>query len=342
MSKVYYIPFTEYNEADLSTHLRRLLETVIDKEGLELAEEVPLKVHFGEKGNTTYISPACFEGVIDYLKDHSIKSRFIETNVLYRGARTTRDSHIALAKEHGFTQLPITIADGNHGEDVWRVPIEGEIFHEVQLGKAFADFDQYIVLAHFKGHEQAGFGGAMKQLAMGFAARPGKMAQHATISPSVNPKKCIGCETCVDSCDFDAIDMIEGKAVIDDERCAGCAACIAICPVAAIRNDWSASDFLIRMAEYAYGAGKDKSNIYLMLAFNITELCDCVSDTMPLIADNVGLLASTDAVAIDRACLDLVQANEGKKLFDIGRETLDHAEKLGLGSQKYDLVELTI
>lgn len=340
MSNVYFIPLTEYDEAVLSTNLRVLLETVIDKEQVELLDEVPLKVHFGEKGNTTYIKPACYQGVINYLKEHDIKSRFIETNVLYRGSRTTRESHIALAKEHGFTALPITIADGHHGEDVLRVPIDGDVFEEVQLGKAYGDFDQYIVMAHFKGHEQAGFGGAMKQLAMGFAARPGKMAQHASISPSVNPDKCIGCETCVASCDYSAIDMIDDKAVISNERCVGCAACIAICPVAAIRNDWGAKDFLTRLAEYAYGAGKDKTNIYFNLAFNITELCDCVGEPMPLVANNFGLFASTDAVAIDRACLDRLQANEGERMFDIGRESLDQAEKLGLGVQDYTLIEL--
>lgn len=339
MSNVYFIPLTEYDEATLSKNLRVLLETVIDKEGVQLAEEVPIKVHFGEKGNTTYIKPGCYQGVIDYLLDHDIKSRFIETNVLYRGSRTTRDSHIALAKEHGFTALPITIADGNHGEEVLRVPIKGEIFEEVQLGKAYADFNQYIVMAHFKGHIQAGFGGAMKQLAMGFAARPGKMAQHTSISPIVNGKKCISCGLCVESCNYQAIDM-EDTAVINSERCVGCAACIAICPEAAIRNAWDASDFLIRMAEYAYGAGKDKNNIYLNLAFNITELCDCVGEPMPLVAKNFGLFASTDAVAIDRACLDMLQENEGNKMFNDGRESLAHAEKLGLGSQDYSLIEL--
>ena len=341
MSNVYFIPLTEYDEINLSLQLRRLLETVIDKEQVRLADEIPLKVHFGERGNTTYIKPGCYQGVIDYLNENDVKSRFIETNVLYRGARTTRESHIALSEEHGFTQLPITIADGHHGEDVLRVPIEGDVFDEVQLGKAFADFDQYIVFAHFKGHEQAGFGGAMKQLAMGFAARPGKMAQHASISPSVIPKKCIGCETCVDSCNYNAIDMIEDKAVIDSDLCVGCAACIAICPVGAIRNDWGAEDFLKRLGEYAYGAGKDKQNIYLNLALNITRLCDCIGEPMPFVADNFGLFASTDAVAIDRACLDMLQTREGKKMFDKGRESLDQAEKLGLGSQTYSLVTLS-
>lgn len=340
MSNVYFIPLTDYDEAALSKAARQLLETVIAKEQVKLEREVPIKVHFGEKGNTTYIKPGCFQGVIDYLKEHEIESRFIESNVLYRGFRTTRESHIALAQDHGFTALPITIADGHHGEDILRVPIEGEIFREVQLGKAYGDFNQFIVLAHFKGHEQAGFGGAMKQLAMGFASRSGKMAQHATISPTVTPAKCIGCESCLNACDYQAIDMIEDKALINDARCVGCAACIAICPVGAIRNDWGAKDFLKRVGEYAYGAGKGKANIYLNFVLNITDYCDCYGDTMPLVAGNVGLFASTDAVAIDRACLDILQEKEGKNLFDLGRETLDHAEKMGLGQQVYQLVTL--
>lgn len=339
MSHVYFVKHEQFVPEEVSELAKGLLQTVVDREAVLLAEEIPLKVHFGERGNVTYIPPTAFRGVIDFLQERGIRSRYIETNVLYRGSRTTRSPHLDVAATHGFTDLPITIADGDHGEERIEVPIAGDIFDHVKLGKAFADFEQYIVLAHFKGHEQAGFGGAMKQLAMGFAARAGKLAQHSTISPLVNIKKCIACGICVESCDPGAI-TVDQFAVIDPKKCIGCAACISACPTGAIRNDWGAKDFTKRVAEYAYGAAKGKRNIYINFVYNITKYCDCNGAAMELIANDIGILASTDPVAIDRACLDLVQEREGKRLFEDGRETLQHAEKMGLGSQDYQLILL--
>ncbi len=339
MSNVYFIPFEHYNEERLSAIAARLFDEVVEREGVRLETEIPIKVHFGEKGNDTFLRPACYQGVIGRLRDAGVQARYIETNVLYRGSRTTRESHLALAAEHGFTDLPITIADGDHGEAVNEVPINGEIFDHVKLGAAYAPYDQFIIMAHFKGHAEAGFGGAMKQLAMGFAARPGKMAQHATVNPVVTPEECIACGACVASCNYDAIELTE-TAFIDHAKCVGCAACVAACPVGAIQTDWGAKDFTKRLAEYAFGAGGGKRNIYLNFALNITEYCDCYGGHMDFVAGNLGVFASTDAVAIDRACLDMLQAREGRPQFDSGRESLAHAEKLGLGSQTYELITL--
>lgn len=339
MSKVYFMPITDYDKQKLSDIALELFDEVVAKDDLELDREIPIKVHFGEKGNTTFLDPTCYKGIIGRLKEAGVAPSYIETNVLYRGSRTTRDSHIALAREHGFTDLPIIIADGDHGEEVTEVPIAGDVFQSVKLGKGFAPYDQFVVMAHFKGHATAGFGGALKQLAMGFASRSGKMAQHATVNPVVEQEECISCGACVAACDYDAIEL-EDKAFIDHDKCVGCAACVAACPVEAIRTDWGAEDFTLRVAEYAYGAGKDKRNIYISYAVNITELCDCFAGPMDPVAGNLGVFCSTDPVAIDRACIDMLQATEKQPLFDKGRETLLHAEKLGLGSQDYTLIEL--
>lgn len=339
MSNVYFIPMKQADEAALSEAAARLFEEVVAREEVELAGEIPLKVHFGEKGNDTFLRPGCYQGVISRLKSRGITPSYIETNVLYRGSRTTRDSHIALAREHGFTDLPIIIADGDHGEAVTEVPIPGKVFDSVKLGAGFAPYDQFIIMAHFKGHAEAGFGGAMKQLAMGFAARSGKMAQHSTVNPVVSQDECIACGACVESCNYGAIELTE-TAFIDHEKCVGCAACVAACPVGAIKTDWGAKDFTARLAEYAYGAGFGKRNIYLNFLLNVTQYCDCYGGHMELVADNIGVFASTDPVAIDRVCIDLLQEREGKPLFDNGRESLAHAEEMGLGSQKYELITL--
>jgi len=300
---------------------------------------VPMKVHFGEKGNNTFIPSTCFEGIISYLNERDIESAYIETNVLYRGERTTRENHMALAKAHGFTQLPIIIADGERGEAYQDVKIDKTYFETCKIGKAFGDYNQFIVMSHFKGHIAAGFGGAMKQLAMGFAARGGKLAQHSGIKPTVKASQCISCGKCIEKCDVSAITMND-KANIDHDICIGCAGCIAVCPVGAIKHDWKGEFFMKKLAEYAYAAQYKKQNVYISFLTNITEECDCMGHAMSKITEDIGVFASTDPVALDTACLDLLQQKMGKKVFDNGRETIEHAVAIGFGRDQYQLVKL--
>lgn len=339
MSTVYFKRIENKNLEDLSRGARDLIERVVEKEAHVFDKVVPLKVHFGEKGNTTFVPSSCYEGVIDFLKEKGASSCYIETNVLYRGARTTADSHKEIAIQHGFTQLPIVIADGDHGEAYDEIEINKTFFKKCKIGKAFSDYNQYIVMSHFKGHGAAGFGGALKQLAMGFGSRGGKMAQHSGISPKVNPKKCISCGLCVEKCDVDAIEMNE-KAVILSEKCVGCAGCIAVCPVGAISNDWGSEHFKEKITEYAYAAQLGKDNIYITYLINVTPECDCMGQPMATVAQDIGVFASKDPVAIDAACIDILQKENGDKIFDEGRVSLEHAERISFGSTQYKLVEI--
>lgn len=339
MSKVYFKRITDKDNGSLSSAARKLLEILVEENDFQFEKNVPLKVHFGEKGNKTFVPAACYQGVIDYLQEKEVNSSFIETNVLYRGSRTTAESHKSLAAEHGFTQLSIIIADGEYGDDFIEVEINKTFYDKCKIGKAFADYDQFIVMSHFKGHGAAGFGGAMKQLSMGFGSRGGKMAQHSGINPVVNQSKCIVCGKCIEKCNYDAIDMPD-KAYIDHGKCVGCAGCIAVCPVGAIQNDWAGEDFKKKVAEYAYAAQKDKRNIYISFLINVTEECDCIGQHMPLVADDIGVFISLDPVALDTACIDILQKEKGQKLFDEGRETIEHAVSIGFGSDRYELIEI--
>lgn len=336
--KVYYLKEKSLDEKKLSEGARRILETMVDEENLDLEECIPIKVHFGEKGNTSYIKAQAYDGVIDYLEEKGIESSFIESNVLYRGARTTRDSHLALAKDHGFTRIPVIIADGDHGEEFDEIPIPGDFFDKVKIARGYAPYEQILVMAHFKGHAEAGFGGGVKQLGMGFAARGGKMAQHAALSPRVEEEDCIACGACVEGCNYDAI-TIEETAFIHEDKCVGCAACVALCPTGAVKSNWEGAHFKEKLAEYALGASQGKKFIYINFVSSITALCDCVGKHMDPVASNVGILGSLDPVALDRACIDLLQ-NEHPGLFEEGRLTLEHGEKIGLGSQQYQLCPL--
>lgn len=339
MSKVYFIKNSESDNNELGKDALKLLEKVVSETGHRFEKEVPIKVHFGEKGNKTFIPAKCYDEVINYLREKLVSPSYIETNVLYRGSRTTTELHIETAKVHGFTQIPIIIADGDIGTEYDEIEINKEYINKCKIGKGYGQFKQFIVMSHFKGHISAGFGGALKQLAMGFAARSGKLEQHSGISPVVNAKECISCGICVDKCNFTAI-KIEDTAVIDDSKCIGCAGCIAVCPRGAIRNTWGGSNFLEKLAEYAYGASKNKDIIYITFVHNITKDCDCSGTHMKPITDNIGILAGTDPVALDTACLDLVQKSSGEKLFEKGRISLIHAEKIGLGAMEYDLIEI--
>ncbi|MCH4886124.1 DUF362 domain-containing protein [Acidaminobacter sp. JC074] len=339
MSKVYFKRYEGHDNSVLSAIAKEMLEQLVEKDGHELMKNVPIKVHFGEKGNKTFVPAACYDGIIDYLEENQRETSFIETNVLYRGQRTTKENHINVAKDHGFTRVPIIIADGEMGEAVHEVEINKEYFDKVKIGAAFKDYEQIIVMSHFKGHGLAGFGGALKQLAMGFASRSGKMAQHSRMVPTVNSKKCISCGVCVNKCDVDAI-TIDEFAEISADKCIGCAGCIAVCPVGAIKNDWGASNFREKITEYAYGAQLNKKHLYITFMINITKDCDCVGEEMHPIAKNFGVLASVDPVALDTACINLLQEEEHVDLFNTGRESLVHAGHIHFGSDKYELIEL--
>ncbi len=339
MSKVYFIKNTESDYIELGKAATELLKKVVSETGHIFEKEVPIKVHFGESGNKTFIPAICYDETIKYLKEAGVSPLYIESNVLYRGSRTTTEKHIKTAKAHGFTQIPIVIADGEIGTEYNEIEINKEYLKSCKIGKGYGKYKQFIVMCHFKGHVEAGFGGALKQLAMGFASRGGKLEQHSGISPKVNDKRCIACGICVDKCNYGAI-KISDTAFIDASKCVGCAGCIAVCPKGAIQNTWQGSNFLEKLAEYAYGASKDKDIIYITFVHNITKDCDCAGVLMNPITDNIGVLASKDPVSLDTACLDLVQKNSGKKLFDKGRASLIHAEEIGLGSMEYELIAI--
>jgi len=343
VNKVYFRAIDSYSKTEeISNAASELLKKLVEEESVSLEKFIPLKVHFGEKGNKTFIGPKNFSGIVNYLKEKNIESAYIETNVLYRGERTTEEKHLKLAKEHGFTEIPIIIADGEHGEAFEEIEINKKNFNKCKIGKEIANKKQLIVISHFKGHALAGFGGAIKQLGMGCASRGGKLAQHANSIPKISSFKCKACNACAKTCPENAI-TVDKKAKINKDKCIGCASCMAVCPYGAISNSWFASiskSFNERLAEYAYAAAVDKNNIYITFAFNITRNCDCDGHSMKPIVADVGVFASTDAVAIDKACLDMLDKNNGKTVFRRGRATLDYAEKIGLGSKQYELVEI--
>ncbi len=324
---------------------RKLLETLVEKESISLEKDVPMKVHFGEPGNVTYISPKAYDGIISFLKGKQIRTQYMETSVLYGGKRSKKSLHLETARQHGFTQVPVVIADGDHGEAFSDIEVNLKHFDKCKIGAAFSEYSQILVVSHFKGHTLAGFGGAIKQLAMGHASKGGKLAMHMGIKPKIKERKCIKCGLCVKNCNENAITIGE-KSFIDHEKCVGCGACLAVCPNKAVtimtlkgaaRFITGGNDFREKIAEYALAAQKGKRNIYINFAMNITSSCDCVGKKLKPVMDDFGVFASTDPVAIDKACLDMSRKN-GRKFR--GTKVLDYAEEIGLGSQDYEILEI--
>ncbi len=341
-----------YKKIDTSTGIKAiqeisndLLKTIVEKENIELEKKIPLKVHFGEAKNVTYLKPDNYLGIINFLEEKNIDSCYMETCVLYGGQRYKKELHKKTAEAHGFNQLPIVFADGEHGENFAEIEINQKHFKTFKIGKDFLDYNQLIVVSHFKGHALAGFGGAIKQLSMGHAAKGGKMAMHLGEKPRIISKKCVQCNLCKTRCNVDALNIGE-KSSIDHDTCVGCGACMAICPHKAItiisfKNVLKflgiGNPFIEKVVEGALAAQKGKKNIYINFAMNITPGCDCEPKKMKTLIDDFGVFVSTDPVAIDKACYDIAK-DMGKKFK--GYKAFTYAESIGLGSTQYLLHEI--
>ena len=345
MTKVYFKPVSaEAGSDEIRDTAAALLSEFLRAENIPLEKKIPLKVHFGEKGNRTYLVPQTYDGIIDLLEKQGVECFFAETSVLYGGERFEREKHLKLASLHGFTRIPVVIADGAHGEDACDIPVKFRHFKYCSLARVLAESPQTLVLSHFKGHMLAGFGGAIKQLSMGFASKGGKMSMHLGVKPRIRNFKCRRCRLCLSRCQREAITISEKKSFIDPEKCVGCGACFSICPhhavsVLTMKGLWNAlfhgRFFREKLVEYAYASHHGKRNIYMNFAVSVTPGCDCEPRPMRKCVENIGIFISSDPVAADSACWDAV-AEKGRKFR--GAEQLIYAEKIGLGSRKYELV----
>lgn len=347
MSNIYFTRLkanTDFEE--IKKISRKLLETFVERENFSLGEEMPLKVHFGEAGNETYIKSENYDGIIDFLEEKNIKTEFVETTVLYGGHRNKKEVHLKTAKEHGFDRLPINIADGDYGEDFVDIEVNQKHFDKCKIAKGIAQYEQVIVLSHFKGHGLAGFGGAIKQLSMGYASKGGKLAMHMGVKPKIVKKKCVKCKLCMKACSENAIVINDQESYIDHEKCVGCGGCVAVCPQKAIslmspkglfQMLFKRNDFREKLIEYALAGQKNKNNIYMNFIMNVTAGCDCVGKKMKPLMDDIAILISSDPLAIDKASFDMVAQN-GKKFK--GHDQLVYAENIGLGSMQYELIEI--
>jgi uncharacterized Fe-S center protein len=312
-----------------------------------------LKLHVGEPGTTTFVSPEIVAALVERIAAAGAVPFLTDTAVLYRSARDNAVGHIRVAREHGFGMervgAPFIPADGLHGSDELEVEIGGKHFEKVAIASAIMMARSMLVLSHATGHLGSGYGGALKNIGMGCSSKKAKMRQHHGQQPRIDPDDCIACAECASWCPADAIAVNE-HATIDNDSCIGCGECIAVCREGAVKFDWGIMGPRLqeRYVEHAAGVIRAKRDhlCCVTVAQKITKNCDCLGvDEKPLLED-IGILASLDAVAIDRAVLDLVEERAGRSLESMsypnvdGSVQIDYAASLGLGSGSYELITL--
>ncbi len=366
-SQVFYSDLQVTPRKNMFSKLTTLLERVDLRSRVRKGGLVAVKLHFGEKGNTAYISPVFIRKVVDMVKEYGGKPFLTDCNTLYTGERGNAVSHLVTAIENGFDYAvvgaPLIIADGLKGGSAVKVRIDKEIFKDVTIGYGIFHSDSIVSVAHFKGHDLSGFGGTIKNLGMGCGSRIGKLQQHSNINPVVKKKLCIGCGECLDWCAQGAISIVDEKARIDPEKCIGCGECFLICKQGAIQAQWNETSavFQQKMVEYTVGVlkGKEKRSVFINFITQVTPTCDCYPCSGAAIVPDVGIVASTDPVAIDQASVDLVNQQMGiensglKANFNPGEDKfkgvyphldwntqLQYGEEIGLGTREYELVRL--
>ena len=372
-SKVYYTDFRAKLGEGLPLKLQRLIRTAgidqIDMEG----KFVAIKMHFGELGNLGFLRPNYARAVADVVKSLGGKPFLTDCNTLYPGSRKNALEHLYCAWENGFTPMtvgcPILIGDGLKGTDDVEVPVEGgEYVKAAKIGRAVMDADIFISLSHFKGHEMTGFGGAIKNIGMGCGSRAGKKEQHSNGKPVINADACRGCKRCLHECANNGLHFDEAtrKMQVVTENCVGCGRCVGACNFDAIAfaNDAATKELNCRMAEYTKAVIDGRPGFHISLVMDISPNCDCHPENDVPILPDIGMFCSFDPLALDQACVDAClrqQPLPGSQLYDNMHKEgfcdhhdhfenstpeseyktcLAHAEKIGIGSREYELIEM--
>lgn len=345
------------------------IDYLFDQAGLPLLikprDLVAMKMHFGEKGNLAFIRPQFIRQIVEHIKMIGGKPFLTDTGTLYVGSRENAIDHLETSLFNGFAyatvNAPIVIADGLKGRDCMKVPINLKHFQEAKVASAAYQADVLIAVTHFKGHDATGFGGALKNIGMGLGTRAAKQAIHSDVLPQVDSDKCVACGRCIEWCPAGAI-TVDEFAQINPKKCLGCGECIITCVEEAIEISWKTEESILqeKIVEYAYAVLKNKHGKagFINFLIDVSPNCDCWNYNDVPIVPNIGILASTDPVAIDQACVDLVNNQQslpnsainlppGSDKFRAIYPSTDwnhqlvYGEQIGLGTRKYRLIDVS-
>ena len=266
-----------------------------------LKGKVGIKVHSGEKGNQNYLRPEFFKPIVEHLN-----GTIIECNTAYPGARNYTDKHKALMDEHEWTKyFKVDILDAEGPDITLEIP-NGIAIKKNYIGKNTKNYDSALVVAHFKGHAFGGYGGALKQLSIGFGSSRGKTYQHTA-------------------------------GVTDDQN-------------KFFQNICGDKVFKETMADAANSVVNFfKGNMaFINVMKNISIDCDCDGNAKKPCMKDIGILSSTDPVALDKACIDLIYNSDdpGKKPLierieqKLGTHIIECSVQLGTGKSDYELITI--
>lgn len=273
---------------------------MFDVLGKKLNGKVGVKISTGEKGNNNYLNPKLIKDLVSY-----VSGTIVECNTAYAGNRNTTALHLETIKEHGF--LDIADVDIMDSDGDMKIPVNNGFHLKYNyVGSHLKNYDSILMLSHFKGHPMGGFGGALKNMSIGVASSAGKAYIHTA-----------------------------GKTNEVEELWSNIA---------------EQDDFLESMAD-ADQSVVDYMNgniVYINVINNISVDCDCVASPEDVCMNDIGIVSSLDPVAIDRACVDLIYNSSDKGRDHMverierqnGTHILDSAEKLGIGSQDYEFINI--
>lgn len=372
--KVYFSDFRTHSGGD---SLTRKLQKLILKGGIGDIDMdgkfVAIKMHFGELGNVAHIRPQFAKAVADVVKEQGGKPFLTDCNTMYPGSRKNALEHLECAWANGFwpmsTGCPIIIGDGLKGTDEVKVPVTGgEYVKEAKIGRAIMDADVFISLNHFKGHNFASLGGALKNIGMGCGSRAGKKEQHSSGQAHINASLCRGCRQCLANCANGGLVFDESvrKMTVNTDNCVGCGNCLGACNFDAIGfvNDTANEMLSRRIAEYSKAVLDGRPNFHITLVMDISPSCDCHCENDTPMLPNIGIFASFDPLALDQACVDACQKAEplpGSQLYEAvhgcdfhdegnhfnnlhpesdWKSCFEQAEKIGIGSREYELITI--
>ncbi len=297
---------------------------------------VPIKLHMGEPGNRYYISPSIVKSTVGKLKDVGAKPFLFDTTVAYPGSRSTRDGYERVAYKHGFgkDKMDCEVVIGEEGVKV----VEGG--HSFDVAKEIYESTHLVVISHVKGHIQAGFGGAIKNMGMGGVTKGTKRMIHHMCMPRFLAEKCDLCGSCADVCPSHAI-TVDLDWRYDSITCGGCGKCVYACPSEALRHE--VMDFQKGLALAAKACIWGKRVLYINTLVNRTRSCDCDPNADPIICPDIGYLASNELAAIDGASLELINKVKSRVFEEMNRidpsKQVRYAQEIGLAGS-YELESL--
>lgn len=349
-----YVYFIEIKESDVRTRCSALLKLLDEIDSLlayKKDEFIPVKFTIGDSRCVYNTGPELVQPLISRIKRKKAKPFLFDTNVIYKGERQNAIDHLNLIQSKGFGHskigAPYIIADGLLGQDGREFEITSELIKKVKVPSFVGILDSLLVLSHVTGHILTGYAGAIKNVAMGMCSRSTKQAQHSSLKPHIIRDKCTLCRRCMDICPAGAISVGSDKASISQRLCIGCGECLCACRFDAIYINWNEDSdvFAMRIVEVAkFILSKFRNKLFINFALDITRECDCISTkSEKIISKDIGILASTDVLSVDKATVDLI--DERGNLFRKERpqyfynKMFEYAHTAGLGSLEYKLIQ---